>query len=724
MITEYTIELRMEKSIQRITQPICVRINENETQQIRAKLTYENSPYSIQCDSAELHLLRDDGTWSHLEASVSGSSVTCTIKANQLGKHAQNACAYFFFKQGTQTETTESFQVRVERAAVDTEASDAFFDASMNRIATKWGAYEATAEAQEIARKDAESKRVTAEQERVSAEQQRLTAEQKRVSAEQERASAESERKEAEKRRNDVYEAVLSKESERREAERSRVSAEQQRAQAEQSRVQAENERQSNESTRTSAEQSRQSRFNEMLDAAQNVKFRILSSNEVDSEGKPTITGSSGIIYLVKAQQAQETQANHYNEWIYLEGRWELFGSTAPTAAAIEVADIDKLAQGTTIAGNRVLNATGLNALWSKLQARLQSVDTNANAAKQASAANASSIQALSSKQSTFEEQASNQLRALRTWAESTLESKMQERYNAGFKKGKQEGGEEYDDFLRNHTPLRLANILNITANNNKQALIKNLPPDGIREAINNNVNLVMDSIDLMNAGELLRRASFNRDEKIKIYNNISSQNMMKIIFHFNNAMSLNLADILPIILRRRTEPWVAAMASWTPKPSLATTLCKFLVTHSDAQQQWSSIEKFFDLTAQTIKDFFKLLGGYGEHPEIKSGSFSFDHEAMPLLLKMEKDKFIELHRIKFSTVNTYGWQDNKDYLLIDKEKQDCLDLDWNPWNLYGIYDLSTSRLKGATDDGDYKWQNDRRLFNNYMLHIKVGKWT
>lgn len=377
MITEYTIELRMEKSIQRITQPICVRINENETQQIRAKLTYENSPYSIQCDSAELHLLRDDGTWSHLEASVSGSSVTCTIKANQLGKTAQNACAYFFFQQGTKTETTESFQVRIERAAVDTEASDAFFDASMNRIATKWGAYEATAEAQESARKDAESKRVTAEQERISAEQSRVTAEQKRASAEQERASAEQERKKAEQNREEVNELVMQKESERREAERSRVEAEQSRTQAEQSRAQAETARQSNESIRTSAEQSRQSRFNEMLDAAQNVKFRILSSNEVDSEGKPTITGSSGIIYLVKARQEQETQANHYNEWIYLEGRWELFGSTAPTAAAIEVADIDKLAQGTTIAGNRVLNATGLNALWSKLQTHMHDLENS-----------------------------------------------------------------------------------------------------------------------------------------------------------------------------------------------------------------------------------------------------------------------------------------------------------------------------------------------------------
>ena len=387
MITEYTIELRMEKSIQRITQPICVRINENETQQIRAKLMYENNPYSIQCDSAELHLLRDDGTWSHMEASVSGSSVTCTIKANQLGKHAQNACAYFFFKQGTQTETTESFQVRIERAAVDTEASDAFFDASMNRIATKWGAYEATAEAQEIARKDAESKRkdaeasrVQAEQSRVQTEQSRVNTEQARVQVEQARADAEQERVQAEQQRKDAESKRTTAEQERTQAESNRANAEQQRAQAEQSRVQAENERESNESTRTSAEQSRQSRFNEMLDAAQNVKFRILSSNEVDSDGKPTITGSSGIIYLVKAPSSQETQANHYNEWIYLENRWELFGTTAPTSAAIEVADIDKLAQGTTIAGNRVLNATGLNALWSKLQSRLQSLQDGVSA--------------------------------------------------------------------------------------------------------------------------------------------------------------------------------------------------------------------------------------------------------------------------------------------------------------------------------------------------------
>lgn len=330
MITEYTIELRMEKSIQRITQPICVRINENETQLIRAKLTYENNPYSIQCDSAELHLLRDDGTWSHLEASVNGSSVTCTIKANQLGKHAQNACAYFFFKQGTQTETTESFQMRVERAAVDTEASDAFFDASMNRIATKWGAYEATAEAQERARQDEEGKRKQAEHARISAEQLRVQAEQARAAS-----------------------AAGKAEQERKDAEQVRISAEQQRK---------------------DAEQLRQSRFNEMLDAVQNMKFHILSDSEVDSEGKPTIQGKTNTIYLVKAQASSDSKYNHYVEWMYINDSWEIFGTTAPTVEPIGVDDINTLDQR-AISGNRVLNATGLSVLWTNVQSKLRGIN-------------------------------------------------------------------------------------------------------------------------------------------------------------------------------------------------------------------------------------------------------------------------------------------------------------------------------------------------------------
>ena len=481
-MTTYTIALELTKEVQRVKRPVCVRINENETQTIKAQLTRYFKPCTVDCDKAQLHMLRDDGTWSHADATCTGDSVECAIKAVQLGKRAQNACAYFFFQKGTKTETTESFQLRVERAAIDTEASDAFFDTTMNAIATKWGAYENAAEAQERARQSAESKRITAEQERVSAEATRLTAEQKRAQAEQERISAESERKEAEKSRNDVYEAVLNKESERREAERSRVSAEQQRATAEQARAQAETARQSSESTRTSAEQSRQSRFNEMLDAAQNVKFRILSASEVDSEGKPTITGSVGIIYLVKAQSAEETKANHYTEWIYLENRWELFGSTAPTADPIEVADIDKLANGTTIAGNRVLNATGLSALWGKLQARMQAVSNDvqtaqrtANAAKQASASNASSIQSLSSKQQTFEQQASNQLKALRTWAESTLESKMQERYNAGFNAGKQEGGGDIEGVIFSANVSDFEHVLKRKSTSDGQAFIMNL---------------------------------------------------------------------------------------------------------------------------------------------------------------------------------------------------------------------------------------------------------
>lgn len=484
-MTTYTIALELTKEVQRVKRPVCVCINENETQTIKAQLTRYFKPCTVECDKAQLHMLRDDGTWSHVDATCTGDSVECAIKAVQLGKTAQNACAYFFFQKGTKTETTESFQLRVERAAIDTEASDAFFDTTMNAIATKWGAYENAAEAQERARQSAESKRTSAEQERVSAEQARVAAEQKRVSAEQERDSAESERKKAELARKQSEQERESAESDRDYNEDNRTNAESNRLDAEQARAQAETARQSSESTRVTAEQSRQSRFNEMLDAAQNVKFRILSASEVDSEGKPTITGSPGIIYLVKAQSSEETKANHYTEWIFLENRWELFGSTAPTADPIEVDDIDKLANGTTIAGNRVLNATGLSALWGKLQARLQSVSSDvqtaqstANAAKQASASNASSIQSLSSKQSTFEQQASNQLRALRTWAESTLESKMQERYNAGFNAGKQEGGEDIEGVVFSSNVSDFEHVLKRKSTSDGQAFVMNLKQD------------------------------------------------------------------------------------------------------------------------------------------------------------------------------------------------------------------------------------------------------
>ncbi len=723
-MTTYTIALELTKEVQRVKRPVCVRINENETQILKAQLTRYFKPCTVECDKAQLHMLRDDGTWSHVDATCTGDSVECAIKAVQLGKRAQNACAYFFFQKGTKTETTESFQLRVERAAIDTEASDAFFDTTMNAIATKWGAYENAAEAQESARQSAESKRVSAEQERASAEQARVSAEQKRQQAEQERISAESERKEAEKSRNDVYKAVLSKESERREAERSRVSAEQQRAQAEQARAQAETARQSNESTRVTAEQSRQSRFNEMLDAAQNVKFRILSASEVDSEGKPTITGSVGIIYLVKAQSSQETKANHYTEWIYLENRWELFGSTAPTADPIEVDDIDKLAQGTTIAGNRVLNATGLSALWGKLNQRFSRINNSllaaqgtANDAKQSCASNASSIQSLESKQSTFESQASNQLRALRTWAESTLESKMQERYNAGFSKGKQEGGEEYDDFLRNYTPASLIKMLNKTPD--KQALIKNLPPRGLGEAINRDVNAVMSSINLNVAKTLLNTAAINDQEKIQIYNNVSSENMLKVIPFCDNAMKIKFSDLLAIVLKRRSEVWVDSMASGWFTTSRATKLCSFLVTHSDVRQRWNNISDLFDLPIQTISDFLTQ----------KIGGFTCEHVAMPLLKTLAANGFVNFHPKKYS-LSSYMGGESGDWLILSEDAYTCIEI--------GAYSSShISFSKNGTYYGEialykrdsdkpviprgYDDSPDRTLYANCMLQIKVN---
>ena len=62
-MTTYTIALELTKEVQRVKRPVCVRINENETQTIKAQLTRYFKPCTVECDKAQLHMLRDDGTW-------------------------------------------------------------------------------------------------------------------------------------------------------------------------------------------------------------------------------------------------------------------------------------------------------------------------------------------------------------------------------------------------------------------------------------------------------------------------------------------------------------------------------------------------------------------------------------------------------------------------------------------------------------------------------------
>lgn len=145
----------------------------------------------------------------------------------------------------------------------------------------------------------------TSENARIDAEKVRVENENTRVSNEQKRVSDESER----------------------------ASAEKERAEKENVRISAEETRVSNESARVDEENSRKLRFKEMIDAAQNVKFKVLEDNQVSKKGVPTIEGTAGVIYLVKDKKSSDT--NHYIEWFYYNNKWEIFGTTNATMDAV-----------------------------------------------------------------------------------------------------------------------------------------------------------------------------------------------------------------------------------------------------------------------------------------------------------------------------------------------------------------------------------------------------
>lgn len=485
----------------------------------------------------------------------------------------------------TAREGAESTRAQQENARANAEQTRASQENA--RVAAE----EARANA-ETARTHAEDTRTSAEDTRKSDEQKRADAEAARTQAESARKDAEGLRAQAESTREEQESLRQAQEQTRKEQESTRAAQEQARtqaaqaqadaeskrdlaeaarAQAEALRVAEESKRATAESGRATEEESRKTRFAQMMDAAQNVKFKIV---EADENGTPLGAGVAGIIYLVRGKT--ESTTNEYTEWIWYEGRWELFGTSGATVEPITPQDIDTVAQDGTISGTRVLSATALNYLWTKLEgkyqtqaqvtaavsagtepllAKVQTLDTtkadkqaledlkasvNTDVKQQlqtvsetlATKASADSVSALEKKAATkdalaqldatkadksaletlkqdvgdgvkkkledvdaslatkadkkaldaldidvrtkaltinaalegkadkgatqtalatkadkattdtFADQATKQLKALREWAESTLQSKMQEKYNEGFNKGKQEGGD------------------------------------------------------------------------------------------------------------------------------------------------------------------------------------------------------------------------------------------------------------------------------------------
>ena len=120
-----------------------------------------------------------------------------------------------------------------------------------------------TINANEEARKEAESMRDTAEQGRVSAEEARVSAEGDRTKAEKARVSAEAERVKAEHARTEIEIERQTNELTRNDNETQRIAAENVRKKAEEARVDAESSRADAESERVDAEAQRASAENE-----------------------------------------------------------------------------------------------------------------------------------------------------------------------------------------------------------------------------------------------------------------------------------------------------------------------------------------------------------------------------------------------------------------------------------------------------------------------------
>ena len=393
---QHVIELELYKSIDRIHAPLVVRVGENDSQRITAKIKRHGEFLNIDCDSARLDIVRGNGTWARVDATVEGYTATCDLPSEAIASAGTVRLAYFVFIKGNQVQTTENFALRIEDAAAESAESDAYFDSSVNHIAEKWKAFEATVEQIESDRQTAENARKEAETAREQAETAREQAETNRNNAEDTRKQNENERIRKENERIEHDTKVMSAESERVSAEQARVSEETSRTEAENERKQNESTRKAQEGARVTEEEARKTRFAQMMDAAQNVKFKIV---EADENGKPKGEGAAGIIYLVRSNT--DSTINEYTEWIWYENKWELFGTSGATVDPVTVQDINKVAQGDSISGTRVLSATALNYLWLKLKEKYQTQTQVIGAINQATTPITQQLQTLTSRADT-----------------------------------------------------------------------------------------------------------------------------------------------------------------------------------------------------------------------------------------------------------------------------------------------------------------------------------
>lgn len=191
MAITHNIILEMNKSTALVPPRVVVRVGDVATQIIKAQLKNDGANYTP-TGSARLDILKADGTWARCTASISGSTVSCTLPSQAVSSPGMARLAHFVFYSGTtKAESTEGFELRI-LPAVDTsdpEEASEYYDDMLTQLYEKWQAFEKQAESQEQARVTAENTRKSNETTRQNNETTRKNQEESRVTAEQNRVS-------------------------------------------------------------------------------------------------------------------------------------------------------------------------------------------------------------------------------------------------------------------------------------------------------------------------------------------------------------------------------------------------------------------------------------------------------------------------------------------------------------------------------------------------------
>lgn len=165
----------------------------------------------------------------------------------------------------------------------------------------------------------------------------------------------------------------------RREAEAARAAAESARTTAEEGRAKAEVERAAADADRDTRQAKNDADQAQNNAAAMGMTYHVCPSSEYELDqvdglhNVPTVAGKPGTMYLTPRVDGA-TGEDRYDQWLLVDGSWELMGETGSHIEPVTTDDVDAITSGGSVTADRYLNATGLTYWWAKARAALSSL--------------------------------------------------------------------------------------------------------------------------------------------------------------------------------------------------------------------------------------------------------------------------------------------------------------------------------------------------------------